>query len=134
MARYSRRTGPPVDFAPPGVNTPIPGCSVTRFFDDGELLIAWTVSNLNTSGVTRDMDVNILLDGVNPTTASQNNTCVPTGRHDFGGAMIVPVTEGQHTIDLAATADTHPLFVIPAGNAVLSLIQLPLWDSDADIL
>lgn len=133
MARYSRRSGPAANFELTAVAQTIPGMTIERFYDDGELLVMATMRYFNgTAGVGIFLP-RILIDGiVYPPVSSREDT--PSGfnsTHTF--AHIFPITRGRHLIELqgigSAAAGDHVVF----DSAVLTVIQLPLWDRDIDI-
>lgn len=133
MARYSRRTGPPADFELTAAFAQIPGLIIMRHFDDGELLVLFSAQLANGTFATVNAYVQIMLDGVEYP-ASRTAITVPTYLYSqLTATALIPISAGTHTISLEALGSADPGDFIPQALARLTVIQLPLWDSDADI-
>ena len=133
MARYSRRTGPALDFPIPMFPEPIPDLEITRLFDDGQLLCAYSAVCQNTSGAARILEIGIALDGY-PAGPGYVKHTVPTGTMmTFAAAVLISITAGIHTLTLYADGPGGIDQIVNTGTAQLSIIQLPLWDSDLNI-
>jgi len=133
MARYSRRSGPPANFELTATPTLITGLTLTRFFDEGELLISAQVEVGNATGVTITPFITVTVDGVTiPGIRGAPN--IATG---FRGAAtlttIVPIAAGMHTINVLGQGDAIAGDTAVANLAQLTVIQLPQWDQDTDI-
>lgn len=133
MARYSRRTGPPTNFTLNAPSTLIPGLTLTRFFDHGEILIMAQALAKNTIAQTANILMTTELNGVEllPTQVFVRppaDTLITLTSH-----ILIAITKGTHTIRLTAAGQFTPTGHILAGRATLTVIQLPQWDTDADI-
>ncbi len=134
MARYSRRTGPTIDLALTGGYADIPGLPFTRYFDQGELLILFAARYRNTTGAAATLDIRIQVDNLNPDHGRSVIT-VPTGQTiQPTNFLLHPITEGPHRISVIALANATAGNTIIANTCSLTVIQLPLWDADTDIL
>ncbi len=134
MARYSRIRGPSVSFELPAAVVLIPGMSITRQFDQGELLILYTARADNLTAAPTNFQLQLFLDGaatITPILLAQ----VPLGNSaTLSGSALQPIDEGLHTIDLRAQGDAAVGDLVAARSAELIIIQLPLWDQAANLI
>lgn len=134
MARISRRSGPVVDFELTNTLTLIPGFTITRSFDDGELLIAFSSTIDNATGALADSTVQVHIDGqdIGPFTQFEN---IPNGqRITHAATFIHPIAAGTHTIELRARGMAAVGDTVQDLRTYLTVIQLPRWDAEDDIL
>lgn len=134
MARYSRIIGPALDYTVTAVETVIPGFSVTREWDDGELLLLVSSRIAGSVLSSERMQLRPRID-LDPATALNyildTETTLDT---TFAFATLLQMTAGRHTIDLTAVRVDPVAFTIRGGRTELILIQLPLWDSVANLV
>ncbi|MFQ5986640.1 MAG: hypothetical protein ACE5KQ_04720 [Thermoplasmata archaeon] len=114
--------------------TAIPGLTVTRFFDAGELWASGSFSVFNATGAPSNFEGMILLDGAEvlsnrPSTSVPNNSF---GHFSFG--LILPISRGVHTIALAARGRAPVGDTVDLNSGVFTVIQLPRWDQEDDLL
>lgn len=133
MARYSRRSGPSVAFELTASLVLVPGMTITRFFDAGELLIAYNTRIDN--GTVGDVDfvADIVIDGVSVQTNPPQHRIPAGGLGQLGNTFIASIDAGEHTIELRAGGAAAVGDNIPSDSTFLSVIQLPLWDQATDI-
>jgi len=133
MARWSQRIGPPTTFELTATPTIIPNLSITRRFDDGELLIFMSVHVDNALAATFERVFDLMIDGVAHPNILASIT-LPVG---FGGgcfnAAIIPIAAGQHTIAIRGTGNAAVGDSLPANFSSLTVIQLPQWDDTQDL-
>jgi len=134
MARISRRIGPPANFEITGVDQLVPGMAVTRHFDDGEVLVLGQMQVLNGTAISRDPAIELSVDGViDPNIFGQPN--IPAGAAATCHLeAVIPISQGVHTIAMACIGTNTLGDVVFADHSVWTVIQLPQWDSEADIL
>lgn len=133
MTRYSRRSGPAADFALGVTMQTVPGLSITRYYDNGELAILARAEVFNATAGVVNLELALFLDGtiINPTARV---LALPANQSQFlHPDDLLPITEGQHTIELRAASSVGANTRVVQASARLIVIQLPLWDSDADI-
>ena len=134
MARYNRASGPPADFELTAAFQDVTGLSITRSWDDGEVLISFTTSISNGTGLLVETDVRVLIDGQVQNLLFQSTT-TPAGQFNtLTATAFLPLSEGSHTIKLQAGGNAAVGDVLLAGFTNLTVIQLPLWDSQAGII
>ena len=135
MARYSQRLGPAAPFELTASMQTITGLSITRFFDNGELLISYYAQLFNSTVIDPDGFYQVTLDGaVIP--ASQLNR-VMWGNSTFTDVcktFLHSISAGVHTLAFQAQGTAAAGETIAANNALLTIVQLPLWDQDDDII
>ena len=134
MARYSRRVGPVASFQPTGTRQDIPGMFVTRFFDDGELLVSWGVRIFNGDAFPAGGDVEAQLDGVDVKVDPSSWNALASDRIYVSDCILVPISKGIHRIALTVSNFGSVGDVVTGNGAQLTLVQLPQWDSSQDIL
>lgn len=134
MARYSRRRGPVANFALTTTDQLIPGLTVTRAFDNGELLILAHARFDTDSGVTNPNRLSIYINGVQETHPFIEHHVQALQRAMLSLHHIVPTSRGTHTIDLRASSRTPAGDVLIRNTAELVVIQLPRWDQEDDLL
>ena len=134
MARASRRRGPAADFTIPAALTVVPNLTVTRFYNTGLLLIIFFLEVNNNAAIVETVVCRVLVDGT-PQPNFLVGLQLPIGlAQNYGYTVIVPVTQGIHTIQLQAQRLTGGPDVITANSGELSVIELPAWDLQQDIL
>lgn len=134
MARYSRRTGPTVAFELTGAIAQIPGFQITRTWDEGELLILWAANVINATAGVVNANIFPVSEGLTVPVAPAVSA-IPAGqRVHMSGHALLRVTGGTFGIGLFALGSAAAGDTIEADSAILTVIQLPVWDSDADIL
>lgn len=134
MARYSQVIGPAADFIIPISPLTIPGMTINRFWDDGELLIAYTIQRLNASAVLQTAILTILIDN-SPLTPHNPFWDVPAGgAGNIAGTGIFPITSAYHRVSIFIQGSGDPADIIFAQGTTLTVIQLPLWDSPSGII
>lgn len=133
MARISRRTGPTVGFAIPEVFTLIPGLSVTRLFDDGELLILISALPDNGGVSASDFQIRATVDGQALTPGRFSTQLLPGENPTVTGFYLHPINAGIHTINLECLEDVNTGSTILADLSTLIVIQLPTWDQADDL-
>lgn len=133
MARYSRRLGPAANYELIGTATPIPGMSITRDWDDGELLLIARETILNGTGAQIGASFAFRVDGVQvPADVAQGT--IPAGvPGTITDAQLITITKGTHTIDMISAGSAAAGDVVLQNGVSFIVIQLPLWDQDADI-
>jgi len=134
MARYSRREGPTAPFEITATLTAIPGISITRYYDEGELLILAQAAIDQEQATTTEYRVDVFVDGVSITSPAHLTQLGATAEETLTRIHLHPVTQGEHTIDLRIRGSGNVGDTVPAGGATLIVLQLPLWDSEADII
>jgi len=133
--RYSRRRGPTANFECALGYQLITGMSITRFWDEGELLISGMASYNQAAGATSQFGLAIVLDAVTVLPQTPPTQTVLLGQTaSLALKILQPIAQGQHTIQLWATGLAAAGDVIFAQSAELIVIQLPLWDATTDIL
>lgn len=133
MARYSRRTGPAGLFGVPTPFTLIPGLTLTRFYDAGELFISYRSSFRSPGPTTPDAELAPFIDGIQAVVPAPKITIGAGTEMIIADAILITVAEGVHTIGLFAGKAPPGGVFIDVGMAQLSVIQFPLWDSDEDV-
>lgn len=139
MARMSQRIGPTADysFVQANVQELIPGMTITRFFDEGELLILYT-SNLENGGVPEaSFRLRARVDGQSPALDvfhARASRVMQGQAVALSGAYIKRIASGIHTIQLTCEVDVVPDTTARESRSSLVVIQLPQWDSAADVL
>lgn len=134
MARYSSRTGPPADQELVSAGAPLNGMSITRQFDAGELLIlAWSRIS-NNAGAAAVYGLQTQLDGVTIGALGPVLNIPNATLGTVHAAFLVPITEGPHTLSLFMGGQIAAGDVAQQNGSRLIVIQLPLWDSDGDVL
>lgn len=133
MPRYSRRLGPAANFELLATPQAVPGLSITRQWDEGELLILARVLILNGTAGTIGISFAILIDGVQiPQDVAQGQ--ITAGNPSaFSDHALIPISGGIHTIHLVCTGSAVAGDVVLANGAILTVIQLPQWDQPDDI-
>lgn len=127
--RISSIIGPPlVDFYPPALMTPIPGLTIRRFFDNGPLLICFSVDCHNEGLAETQIAILVGLDGIAVATFRDIRFVKPAYTAGLNAANIIPITQGQHTLELLAYCETPPNIYITSDSSRFSVIQLPSWD------
>lgn len=134
MARISRRRGPTANFELTATPTTLPGFTISRYFDDGELLIAFTITIDNTAASPITPNVNINLDGTSIIPGNFLDTLQAASRRTVSRILLEPITAGVHTIELQVSNGATAGELVLANTAELLVIQLPQWDSATDIL
>lgn len=134
MARWNRIRGPALIFSPPATPATIPGMVITDFFGEGPLFVAWKATHLNQALINLDPDIYVAIDGVRmEATVDSGTTSANTTHTRSMGCLLLPIP-GTHTITLDIFANGDPGEAILADTCVLSVIELPLWDTPATIL
>ena len=133
MARYNRASGPPADFELTGSFQDITGLSITRNWDDGELFIAFVAQVNNTTLITVFTEVRVLIDGVVQNLLDISTFTLAGQFNTLAASTIIPINQGPHTIKLQGFGDAVVGDLLFANFTSLSVIQLPLWDSDKGI-
>lgn len=132
--RYSRRRGPAAIFELTAPFTLITGLTISRYWDEGELLISFHARTLNVCGFLSTFQLCPYLDGV-AILAAPPAKDIPNGSDGSLSATILqPITQGPHTIQLFASGNAAPGDIIPIQYAELVVVQLGVWDSDRDII
>ncbi len=135
VARLSRRRGPTADFTLTGIFQTITGLSVTRAFDEGELVIIGRARARNTEGVDQLERSRLTLDGTEiPNTETLVLAGAAIALATLSTHALQAIAAGEHTIALQARTDGGPGHSILANTAELSVIQLPVWDTTDDLL
>lgn len=134
MARYSRRRGPPADFELTTAPQLIPGLTLTRFFDDGELLVSYGIQIRNASGGTRAIRPQLRLDGTNIYLGIIDEVVQSGTRIYITESIILPIVIGQHTIEVFCAGTDVVGDVASIDACHLTVIQLPHWDQSTDVL
>lgn len=133
MPRYSRRVGPAANFELTASFQPIPQLVVSRFFDDGELLIICKSRFLNGTVAVARVIVEITVDG---SAIGHSRVVDDVPAADFGTfnpTAFWPISRGEHAIGLQASGVAAVGDLILAGGTVLAVIQLPLWERELDL-
>lgn len=137
MARYSSKRGPSSDFSLTDVFQTIPGCEITRYFDEGELLILFQSCVQITGAGPLTVWQKPFIDSLSEVPIGEGlNTIRGTSGQKFmiGGHVLYPVSSGYKTISLRARVfEVATGALIRAGTGRLTVIQLPLWDGIDDI-
>lgn len=133
MARYSRRRGPEFDFALSTAPTRVPGMTITRFFDEGELLILAHARIREDAALANQVLLIPVLDGARLYQATHASSLVASGNLTMALTFLSPIAAGIHTLELQASVIAATAAALLADSAELVAIQLPSWDSDADI-
>jgi len=131
VARYFQIIGPTANFSEPTSPTQIPQLTVTRFWDHGELLVSYAV-NYSTGAAARFSTLRVRLDGADVMAVFRSDSLPASFEMYRTRTLIVPITEGIHTIALFISASVAGA-IITANTSNLTVIQLPLWDSAANI-
>lgn len=139
MARISQRLGPSVDyfFVQAGVQEPIPGLTITRFFDEGELLVLYACTVNNENVAETEFRLKPRVDGQSLAGDSFMGMAerVPQGEAvTISGSFIKSIAAGVHTIALFCQASNVPNARVLDLRTVLTVIQLPQWDQPTDVL
>lgn len=134
MARYSRRRGPPDNLGLSAAYAEISELTITRFFDDGELLVAWRVVHLNGAAVAGLFEDDLQVDGISVTTVAPGRTIPSAHFGTLSDTILVPVTAGPHTIKLRARSSAGAGTTVEANGSHLTVVQLPQWDAPGDLL
>ena len=134
MARYSRIRGPASTFELTAADQLVPGFSITRHWDDGELLIIVASQYFNGTAAAISPFLTVFLDGAalipnfgaGSVPAAASNTLV--------GYFLQPVTAGQHTLQLHATGGAAAGDLLLMASTEFTVIQLPSWDQEAELI
>ncbi len=134
MARYSQIIGPAADFSVGGGFGTIPGFTITRFWDDGELLILAGAWYSRGAALGRTWELRAMVDAL-----QQNHLWLAQFAENGQSSSIslsgiVPITQGLHTISLEASGDAAANDFIVAQGTHLTVIQLPLWDDTTGLI
>lgn len=132
--RYSSRAGPAGAWTLPLTYTLIPGLTITRYWDNGPLLIAWTAATTNAAATLQQHAVRVYLDGSQVPQAYSRATCINGDSISQSGATIVDPGIGTHTIELRALGPGDATNTAQANGSRLTAIQLPHWDNTGDLL
>lgn len=132
MARYSSRRGPNPAFDLLVTEETIPGLTITRHWDEGELLILGQASINNNSAADRNYYIAIRVDGAGA--GSAYGLIHNANGEGLACHACLKITKGEHTISLNAKGTGNPIERINIGAATLTVIQLPIWDQDTDII
>jgi len=134
MARYSARTGPTANFELTAPFVTIPGFTITRSWDHGELFIAFGMTILNGTAAGFSHGARVLLDDqvVGPDNWVQRSSA--GFQIVISGSLMTTIAAGAHLIELQADGAAAAGDVVQAGRCTLTVIQLPLWDTDVDII
>jgi len=134
VARLSRRRGPTANFALDGTFRTITGLSISRAFDDGELVILARAQVRNDSGVVQLQHCRLVLDGVeipnSPTLVLADAVELLASLSTYA---LQAIAAGPHTIELQARQAAGATNVILANTGELAVIQLPVWDTTDDL-
>jgi len=133
MARYSRRRGPAADLALTLAGVEVTALTITRFFDEGELLLLFRCGIGNGTAGPITFRARLQIDGVNVSTLPPRNTIAAFLSGFLADAILAPVTAGIHTIRVMVEGSDIAGDILEQDTASLSVIQLPLWDTDADV-
>ncbi len=133
MARYSRRLGPPSPFALSATLQDVTGMSVTRLYDAGELLITYRANVFNGPGSALAFKVTVTIDDQPIPVSPMEATIGARVGHALAEAIIIPVKAGTHKISMQCAGDGIAGDTLNTNSCQICVIQLPLWDSDADI-
>ncbi len=134
MARYSRIRGPNPAFEVTAANPIVPGMIITRYWDDGEILIILSSEYQNVSGAASTCTYILVLDGVAigpafSTPSVPNGGELMTSAHRFA-----PVQAGNHEIRIQVSGAAAAGDVLTLDGTELTVIQLPLWDDSAQLI
>jgi len=133
MARYSQKRGPAAAQELTGTFVVVSGLTINRFFDRGELLIVGGFKVENSSATLAGIGMQIQVDGINIFAADRATTVPPGGIGLISGWTIQAINEGTHSIEVRGRGETVSGDVVVANSGLISVIQLPLWDSEEDI-
>lgn len=134
MARFTTIRGPAVSFQPGGGIATIPGLSVTRHFQGGPVLILFTCMVENFTGILQNLTLDLTLDATRISgfaylnEVSNNHRVLPNLHH----MILIPC--GTHTIAARANGPNSADFLIIADNAYFTIIELPEWDQDDQVV
>lgn len=133
MARYNRQKGPPVDTATTNVNTPIPGLTLTRWFDNGEALVLYNSGVLAGAAIPTNVVTQLFLDGTNVLSMQDNRVPTANIQHTHHAHDFLPLTEGFHTFEVQIAHNGANALTIMANRSALAVVQLPVWDQAANV-
>src|SRR3972149_5662392 len=105
MARYSRRRGPTAQFELTAAFQTIPQLTITREWDDGEVLILFRHRYNNTIAAQTVFQRQPLLDGAAAVGAIMRTNVPANSNLTTADFWFLPLTAGPHTIALQASGD-----------------------------
>ena len=126
MARYSRRRKSAFTFTLPGSFATITDMSITRVWDDGELLILAKARMRNDSLVTAQVDIRVVIDGIAVSPIGPGATIVAGATASVADVILQPNNAGAHTIALEGQSTVTPDVIVLGASAQLIVIQLQI--------
>ena len=135
MPRYSRVRAPASTFETFTALTLLPGALVQRLFGLGPLLVSGYVRFDNSSGLTVSGQVDVRVDGVSIPGGSLPLTTQETGRSAAVPFVhFIEPSPGVRLIEVFVAGVDTALHTVPLLGCELVVIELPLWDSDDDLI
>jgi len=132
--RYSRRRGPAANYDCTAAFTLIPGLTISRYWDEGEILICTRAAIFNNAGGAGLFSISPYLDGVAILPAPPLFNIPNASNANISATLLQALTQGPHTLALYVLGLAPPGDIVLAQNAELIVIQLGVWDSDRDII